>query len=769
MRLTRIKRLCECSGSRHAIPLGRTVFRRWAMLAAFVGALALGEAAQAQLNCTDISGTPSGDNCTLDVPFECSGNTHIVIPGDLTITSDGAITCGSNDLDLDVGGNLEVQTGGAITANGSDGGGGADGANGADGQDGQTGITNADCAGAGDPQACCTGKGTGTCGGHGTDASAGGAGGDGDDGSDAGAAGNLDIDVEGNISLSSGSVVSANGADGGDGGSGGDGGVGGSGGTGNIGGGDGGLGADGGDGGSGGDAGTCSNGGNVTITSGTEAVPGSITIAGLISADGGGGANGGDGGEGVIAGTGGSGGTSSGNGNNAGNGGDGSDGGNGTPGCNGGVITLNQDFTVTASGVISAEGGDGGDGGDGADGGNAGNGGSGSQGGKTSTGGDGGDGGNGGDGGMCGNGGDGGSTTINSDGDVDINGTISAVAGAGGVGGEGGENGTLGNGGIGNPTPDNNGNDGTDGADGTDRPDCNGGANGSNTINYCDTASVDTTGANIDPEATENPEAELCKAVCGDDVVNQPIETCDGADAGDAGCSADDSELPSACRDDCTCCGDGEINGPPGLEQCEPPGVGDCDANCREIGTGEGCTPGYWKLVVGDSNGAHHECNWAHPYDPDDLFEATCADCDDNPADLETCFTNAFCEHTLIQVLDMVRCGDNSGRLRNFGFHTVAALLNAASQDVEFGLSMCEVIEGFNAAVAAGEGSDLFNQTKTRFANLNECGQETCGPDDPHNCPLGNCRCSGTHEMCCPGCEDGDVGCPDGETCGGRN
>ena len=37
------------------------------------------------------------------------------------------------------------------------------------------------------------------------------------------------------------------------------------------------------------------------------------------------------------------------------------------------------------------------------------------------------------------------------------------------------------------------------------------GAVGLNTINYCNTASVDTTGANINPPAVENPDPLLCK------------------------------------------------------------------------------------------------------------------------------------------------------------------------------------------------------------------------------------------------------------------
>ncbi len=92
-----------------------------AMTAAFAAAMAMGEAAQA-LDCKDIGGVPSGDDCTLSQEYECTGNTQIDIVGSLAIDGTGAITCGSNHLLLNVGGNLVVADGGSITANGSDGG-----------------------------------------------------------------------------------------------------------------------------------------------------------------------------------------------------------------------------------------------------------------------------------------------------------------------------------------------------------------------------------------------------------------------------------------------------------------------------------------------------------------------------------------------------------------------------------------------------------------------------------------------------------------------
>jgi hypothetical protein len=50
--------------------------------------------------------------------------------------------------------------------------------------------------------------------------------------------------------------------------------------------------------------------------------------------------------------------------------------------------------------------------------------------------------------------------------------------------------------------------------------------------------------------------------------------------------------------------------------------------------------------------------------------------------------------------------------------HTVAALLNAASPDVDFDLTVAEVIGAFQAAFDSGD----FDTTKDLFAGLNEQG-----------------------------------------------
>ena len=39
------------------------------------------------LSCSDIGGTPSGDDCTLDAVFDCTADTVVDIIGNLTITA----------------------------------------------------------------------------------------------------------------------------------------------------------------------------------------------------------------------------------------------------------------------------------------------------------------------------------------------------------------------------------------------------------------------------------------------------------------------------------------------------------------------------------------------------------------------------------------------------------------------------------------------------------------------------------------------------------
>jgi hypothetical protein len=112
-------------------------------------------------------------------------------------------------------------------------------------------------------------------------------------------------------------------------------------------------------------------------------------------------------------------------------------------------------------------------------------------------------------------------------------------------------------------------------------------------------------------------------------------------------------------------------------------------------GGGEGCTPGFWKQW-------HHFGSW-EGYHPLQKFS--------------TVFEDAFPGKTLLQVL-----AQGGGGLNALGRHTVAALLNAANDDVSFGLTVQQVIDAFNAEFPGGD----YEALKDAFADLNEQG-----------CPLG--------------------------------
>lgn len=104
---------------------------------------------------------------------------------------------------------------------------------------------------------------------------------------------------------------------------------------------------------------------------------------------------------------------------------------------------------------------------------------------------------------------------------------------------------------------------------------------------------------------------------------------------------------------------------------------------------GEGCTPGYWKQP-------HHYDSWTN-YVPTQSFGSV--------------FANAFPGMTLGKVV-----GQGGGGLKALGRHTVAALLNAASPDVDYPLTTAQVISKFNAAYESAS----YEATKNEFEGLNE-------------------------------------------------
>jgi cysteine-rich repeat protein len=193
---------------------------------------------------------------------------------------------------------------------------------------------------------------------------------------------------------------------------------------------------------------------------------------------------------------------------------------------------------------------------------------------------------------------------------------------------------------------------------------------------------------------------------CGDGIADDTgcsSETCDGGDLGSTGCAF--------CRPDCTCCGDGVTD--PG-EECDDGNDVDADG-CRNDctmppGGGEGCTPHYWKRIDRSPNNASHECHWTPPYEPETLFLSVFPACEGHTSP----------GLTLYGALKL-----GGGGVKGLARHGVAALLNAASAEVNFDLSAEAVISRVNEACA--DAIDL-ESTEDELAGLNE-----------QFCPLGDC------------------------------
>jgi hypothetical protein len=113
----------------------------------------------------------------------------------------------------------------------------------------------------------------------------------------------------------------------------------------------------------------------------------------------------------------------------------------------------------------------------------------------------------------------------------------------------------------------------------------------------------------------------------------------------------------------------------------------------REVGD-EGCTPGYWKQD-------QHFDSWPAPYTPNMLFSDV--------------FEDAFPGQTLLDVVS-----NGGGQLDALGRHTVAALLNGASGDVNYEFSDEEVIDLFNDIYPGTD--DEYEALKDTFEYNNELG-----------------------------------------------
>lgn len=142
-----------------------------------------------------------------------------------------------------------------------------------------------------------------------------------------------------------------------------------------------------------------------------------------------------------------------------------------------------------------------------------------------------------------------------------------------------------------------------------------------------------------------------------------------------------------------TICGDGIVDEGEECDDGNNVGGDGCSAMCTDEG-GQGCTPGYWRQP-------HHYDSWAAPYTPDTLFSSV--------------FEDAFPGQMLSDVVVL-----RGGGLNALGRHVAAALLNSASDEVQYGASTDAIIGAFNA-VYPGTKSE-YNDLKNDLEAMNESG-----------------------------------------------
>jgi len=183
-----------------------------------------------------------------------------------------------------------------------------------------------------------------------------------------------------------------------------------------------------------------------------------------------------------------------------------------------------------------------------------------------------------------------------------------------------------------------------------------------------------------------------CNDVSDGEVTLFVTENCDCSVAGSTCACVDSDTALYSCKGEC---GDGILDAG---EQCDDGNNIDsdgCSATCQvEVVGGDGCTPGFWKQ-------SQHFDSWTGPFTPDTLFSDV--------------FEDAFPNMTLLEVAQQGGDGLNA-----LGRHTVAALLNAASPDVSYDLSVNQVVELVNQVFPGTKSA--YNALKDNFENFNEQG-----------------------------------------------
>ena len=115
---------------------------------------------------------------------------------------------------------------------------------------------------------------------------------------------------------------------------------------------------------------------------------------------------------------------------------------------------------------------------------------------------------------------------------------------------------------------------------------------------------------------------------------------------------------------------------------------------------GEGCTPGFWKNNA-DKKGASQ---WTDPYDPTDLVSSVFSAA---PAGIGSL--------TLLQGLEL-----GGGGVNALTRHAIAAVLSAAHPDIDYPLTVAEIVAAVNAAY--GGDADAIEDLKNDLDAFNNLG-----------------------------------------------
>jgi len=120
---------------------------------------------------------------------------------------------------------------------------------------------------------------------------------------------------------------------------------------------------------------------------------------------------------------------------------------------------------------------------------------------------------------------------------------------------------------------------------------------------------------------------------------------------------------------------------------------------------GEGCTPGYWK---------NHTGSWPAPYATGNKYNTVFG--------VTSTFGSSF---TLLDALEQGGGGEKA-----LGRHAVAALLNAASADVDYEFTVAEVIAMVQGAYVSGDYEGVKDQLAAENERGCPLGKDDCKDDD---------------------------------------